>query len=271
MGGVEVSVDLRESTYDDEVVELFQKHGFLLFRDQNLTLEQQRRIIGKLGPILDDWTTVGYVSNTRVDGMLGDIDVSFHSDFIYTESPLLGISLHAIDVQYEATWTKFANGLAALKALPDDLRRRIAELESVNLYGYSSEAINGRQRLEGYPEDAPVANHPVIATDPITNLPVLYVTQQNTAALKGVEESESEELLAELYGYLYAPSNIYQHRWRNGDMVVWSNHAFQHARGGLTPGVTRTLQRVTITECQDSNMYRPPVPADRLPPQLRTA
>src|SRR5690606_38449059 len=105
--GVEVDLDLRDPENDVKVAELYKEYGFLLFREQELTQDQQRRVMDALGPVLDDFTTVGYVSNTRKDGLLGDSEVSFHLDFLYTPVPLLGISLLGIEVPYEETWTCF--------------------------------------------------------------------------------------------------------------------------------------------------------------------
>ncbi|WP_068875857.1 MULTISPECIES: TauD/TfdA family dioxygenase [unclassified Phenylobacterium] len=266
--GVEVDLDLRSPEHDDEVKALFEEHGFLLFRNQDLTQDQQRRILARLGPVLEDFRTVGYVSNTRKDGILGDADVSFHSDFIYTPVPALGISLHAIEVPYEETWTSFANAVRALNKLPPQLRERISTLTGLNLFAASEEGLGGRQRLEGYPAGAPQATHPLIGVDPITKRETLYVTQQNTTLIPEVDEAESEAILAELNSYLYAPENIYQHRWRNGDFIVWSNQALHHARGGLVPGKTRTLQRVCITEAVP-DQYDAPIPDDRLPEHMR--
>ncbi|VVO58539.1 hypothetical protein PS900_00675 [Pseudomonas fluorescens] len=266
--GVEVDLDLRDESNDARVAELFKEYGFLLFREQDLTQEQQKRVMSKLGPVLEDFTTVGYVSNTRKDGVLGDSEVSFHLDFLYTPVPLLGISLHGIEVPYEETWTRFASGRLALEALPPATRERLRSLKGLNLFSASEEGLTGRQRLEGYPDNAPRAEHPLIHRDPITGQEVLFATQQNTALIVGLSEDDSEELIAEMHAHLYADSNIYEHRWRNGDIVIWSNQALHHARGGLVPGKTRTLQRVCITEGQSSD-YRPPIPADRLPPQMR--
>ncbi|WP_191624873.1 TauD/TfdA dioxygenase family protein [Pseudomonas fluorescens] len=266
--GIEVDLDLRDENNDARVAELFKEYGFLLFREQDLTQEQQKRVMSKLGPVLEDFTTVGYVSNTRKDGVLGDSEVSFHLDFLYTPVPLLGISLHGIEVPYEETWTRFASGRLALEALPPATRERLRSLKGLNLFSASEEGLTGRQRLEGYPDNAPRAEHPLIHRDPITGQEVLFATQQNTALIVGLSEDDSEELIAEMHAHLYADSNIYEHRWRNGDIVIWSNQALHHARGGLVPGKTRTLQRVCITEGQSSD-YRPPIPADRLPPQMR--
>ena len=87
--------------------------------------------------------------------------------------------------------------------------------------------------------------------------------------LRERDKSVTEEaLLAEFRAVLYDPNNIYEHRWRNGDFLVWSNHAYHHARGGLVPGKTRTLQRVCITNAT-SEMYDAPIPNDRLPEHMR--
>lgn len=266
--GVEVDLDLRTPEHDDEVKELYEKYGFLLFRNQQLTQDQQRRVLSRLGPVLEDFRTVGYVSNTRPDGILGDADVSYHLDFIYTPYPALGVSLHAIEVPYEETWTSFANAVLALKKLPPELRKRVSELSGLNLFSASEEGLGGRQRLEGYPADAPRCIHPLVRIDPITKEETLFVTQQNTAVIVELDLDEGEKLLQELHTYLYDPSNIYDHRWRNGDFLIWSNQALHHARGGLVPGKTRTLQRVCITEAT-SEMYDAPIPDDRLPEVMR--
>lgn len=266
--GVEVDFDLRTDEHDDEVKALYEKYGFLLFRNQQLTQEQQKRVLSKLGPVLDDFRTVGYVSNTRKDGILGDSEVSFHSDFIYSPVPALGISLHAIEVPYEETWTSFASATGALKAMPAAFRERLEGRSGLNLFSATDEGMRGRVRLEGYPEDAPRAVHPLIGTDPITKQETLYLTQQNTAIIVGLDEEESEEILATAHEYLYNDDNRYDHRWRNGDLVIWSNQALHHARGGLVPGKTRTLQRVCITNATPSD-YDAPIPDDRLPEHMR--
>ena len=155
-----------------------------------------------------------------------------------------------------------------MKKLKPATRDRIRNLEGLNLFSASEEGLSGRQRIEGYPDDAPRAKHKLIHTDPITKKEVLFATQQNTALIVGLEEDDSEALLAELHEALYSDDNIYEHRWRNGDIVIWSNQALHHARGGLVPGKTRTLQRVCITDAP-AEMYRPPIPADRLPDHMR--
>ncbi len=267
--GVEITgIDLSTGEYDDTVKEMFEKYGLLVFRDQKLDHEQQKRILAKCGPVLEDFRTVGYVSNTRADGILGDTEVSFHSDFNYTAHPALGISLHAIKVPYEETWTNFADGERGLAKLSPETRKRIENLKGLNIFSASEEGVKGRQTLEGYPEDAPRYSHSLVHTDPITKQKVLYACQQNTVRIEGVSEEEGEKLIEEFLEALYSPDNIYQHRWRDGDFVMWSNQKLHHARGGLVPGKERTLQRVVITDAEPHE-YDAPIPEDRLPPSMR--
>jgi taurine dioxygenase len=237
--GVEIDADLRAAAHDDDVKALFEEHGFLLFRNQQLTPEQQRRVLARLGPVLDDFTT----------------------------APSLGISLHAIDVQYEKTWTRFVSSIRALQALPRNLKKRIEGLEGLNLFTAAAEAPNGHQRLEGYSENAPRMKHPLISFDPITKADaVCNRAEHNTrGGYGGLGERGATRAIR---SYIYTPDNTYEHRWRNGDLLIWSNQGYQHARGGLTPGIPCTLQRVCIAEAT-ADMHRPPIPADRLPPERR--
>lgn len=245
--GAEVQLDLSGPACKGALHDLFAEHAVLVFRSQSLSMDDQKRILGYLGPVCDHWSALGYVSNRRVGGFLGNSEVSFHSDNSYTSDPLLGISLHAISVPFEATSTRFASGVRALEALPEGLRTRIEDLNGLNVLATSEEAQVGRPTLDGYPDDCPRFEHPLVITDPISGERSLYAMQMNTAAIVGLTTDESNALLAQLYDYLHDPTNIYVHRWRDGDFVIWSNFRVLHARGALDPNHERTLQRVCIS------------------------
>lgn len=258
--GVELDLDLADPANADAVRASFVEHGLLVFRQQQLSMDEQKRIVGYLGPVCEHWSTVGYVSNKRAGGILGNAEVSFHSDNSYTSDPLLAVSLFGIEAPYETTSTRFASGTRALEKLPSILRERISRLHGINLFAASDEAQADRQRLEGYPDDCPRYVHPLIITDPVSGVQSLYALQMHTAAVASVSPSESEALLCELFGYLYEPENIYEHKWRKGDFVIWSNFRYQHARGALDPQHERTLQRVCISNGQPQ-VYEDALPA----------
>ena len=41
---------------------------------------------------------------------------------------------------------------------------------------------------------------------------------------------------------------MYEHRWYNGDLVIWDNIALQHARGDMSGCIPRVLQRVCVAD-----------------------
>ena len=46
--------------------------------------------------------------------------------------------------------------------------------------------------------------------------------------------------------HLYSPAYVYEHRWSEGDLILWDNRALQHARDALDPNAPRTLRRVSV-------------------------
>jgi hypothetical protein len=50
--------------------------------------------------------------------------------------------------------------------------------------------------------------------------------------------------LQALFALLYRPDNVYEHHWREGDLVFWDNLALQHGRPPLTQPGERTLRRM---------------------------
>ena len=96
--------------------------------------------------------------------------------------------------------------------------------------------------------------HDMVRTDPATGRKYLFVNQAWTALIIGLSQADSDALHDELNRHFYAAGEVYEHTWREGDLVLWNNLAVQHARGAAGSGI-RTLQRVTITELGYEQQY----------------
>ena len=55
-------------------------------------------------------------------------------------------------------------------------------------------------------------------------------------------------LLEALFAHLYAAPRRLEHRWRNGDLIVWDNVALQHGRPAINGVRRRMLQRASVAE-----------------------
>jgi taurine dioxygenase len=245
--GAVVDLDAADAGNYSAIEALFTRYSLLVFRNQSLSVHQQRAVMSRLGPISEHWSSGGYVSNSRPGGILGSSELSWHVDNSYTPQPLLGISLHAIRVPYEQTSTRFASGTRALSRLTPALRNQIRQYSILNVLATTDDGRAGRPDIEQCPADCPRAVHPLVVRDPITGEEAVFAEQQHTAAVEGISREAGTALLDDLYQILYADDNIYEHKWRDGDFVIWSNYLVQHARVAFQSDQERTLQRVCIS------------------------
>jgi taurine dioxygenase len=244
--GIQVDYDLTEPmspARQEDFRALFAAHNILVFRKQSITKEQQIRVMGYLGPILGDVRDFGLVSNVRKDGAFGKTALEYHSDNIFAPVPIVGVSLFGLEVVDDASSTLFASTVRGYRTLPSDLRERVDQLEAVHMMPYY---MTERNTTAIVPKDQPNTTRSVVVKHRTTEVPMLCVCTLNTDHIVGLSRQASDDLLARIFAHLYARENVYEHVWRNGDVVIWDNMATQHARGPVDKVGPRTLQRVAI-------------------------
>lgn len=235
-----------------ELRRIFDEQGLVVFKGlEPMSMEQQMDVCRLFGPVLDNpWENM-IVSNSRADGYLGAQQLLWHNDLPYLPRPYVGGSLHALEVDAGTTSTHFASGLRAWERLPGDLRARIDGLNALHV---KQKVFDRRNRLTDLEPGDVCAVHAVVRRQRNTGRPYLFVCEDLTDCIIGLSPGESDALLAELFSYLYADGETYEHRWEVGDIVIWDNETVQHARGEITESV-RTLQRVSIAEWGYAQMY----------------
>lgn len=232
-----------------ELRELFATRHLLLFPDQEISFEDQVRVVGYLGPVLPGGPE--WVSNVREKGLVPEGVLLFHSDFIFTAEPSLGLCLYATDVPPGGSPTNFADAVRAAGRLPPELRTRVLGRQALNVFDLSDQRGDARFREAALGPETPLSPryaHPVLMRHPTTGQELLSVNEMQTDRIIGMDAPESEETLEALWALLYAPENTYSHNWRVGDLVIWDNIAVQHGRPAPPRDVARTLRRVTMAE-----------------------
>jgi taurine dioxygenase len=250
--GAVLEVDLRhplDPLQQRDLREVFAARHLLLFREQDISFEDQARVVGYLGPVLaggPEW-----VSNVRENGLVPEGALLFHSDFIFTAQPSLGLCLYATEVSPGGSPTNFADAVGAAGRLPSALRARVRGRRALNVFDLSDQRGDTRFREATLGPETPLSPryaHPVLMRHPTSGQELLSVNQMQTDRIIGLEARESEETLEALWALLYAPENTYSHQWRVGDLVLWDNIAVQHGRPAPPAGVPRTMRRVTMAE-----------------------
>lgn len=237
----------------------------LVFRDQEkLTPEQQIAFSRRFGPLeihvqhhfhLAGHPEILIVSNVIENGKpLGLVDAGkyWHSDLSYMALPSLGSLLHSKEWPAEGGDTLFVNMVAAYEALPADLKARIDGLSAEHSYlarNLKQQKLNGELRPGLTAEQAarvPPVVHPVVRVHPESGKRALFVSEGFTTHIIGMQEDESDALLATLYAHSTAPQFQYRHKWQPNDMVFWDNRQTLHLATGCPPDLRRTLYRTTV-------------------------
>jgi alpha-ketoglutarate-dependent taurine dioxygenase len=265
--GVEVrGVDLSQPIADDalhELDDLLGRHGVLLFRRQLLGEEDLVRFAGGFGELEKTIYTKGvspyspeviYISNLKYPdgsnlGLLGDQELHWHSDQTYRTRPATGSMLYGLEVPSSSGCTYWANQYLAYESLPEDVKLAIERRTGVFSYAkrlevfYPKEQKNDQDLKKRAPE---IARHPLVLANPVTGRKALYADPVTLLEIEGLPKEESDRLLSVLTKHCAGPDNVYQHRWRQGDVLFWDNGCTLHRRDPIGADHARFMKRMTI-------------------------
>ena len=279
--GFDLSRPLDEDTRK-ALVSIWNEHGIVLFREQQLSPETQiefSRIFGELelhplaATTSREYPELFMLANepekekyltARYDGqeLAGKLD--WHMDLHYTGKPNRGALLRSVVCAGEGGLTGFGDLAKAWDALDTgtrDLLQRIEvtyafsmqrrHMRFVGLDGYEPGPYSpGKPSDMGYPNFPEVA-YPAVVTHPVTGRQVLEICEQFLERIvaphrAGLSNDEAVDLLQRLVEHTRKSEFHYFHQWRPGDMVLWDNWRAMHCATGVRPGTQRVIHRTTI-------------------------
>jgi taurine dioxygenase len=170
----------------------------------------------------------------------------WHTDGSYNEKPFKATQLYALAIPSRGGDTLFASTYAAYNALPERLKQCLQNLRGAYVYGGRGKRTS---LLNEEDRNRKPVFHALIRTHAETGRKVLYFDPNKILYIDGLEEAESDALIAELKGYMIQPEAEYHHKWRKGDIVIWDNRCSYHkAAGDYPPEEDRIHWRVSISE-----------------------
>ena len=271
--GAEVrNIDLRrvdDATFR-ELHALWLHHLLLCFRGQQMTADDVVTLVKRFGkPVtssnlhkrdLAERTAnqlfrlppeVTVVTNLRENGkpvgILGDGEVVWHADFSFKEAPTAARMLLAVEIPPAGGHTYFLNCYAAYDALPGDMKRRIAgrTIKQADIVDTAMKLRPGAS-LDADIREVPGPSHPIVSTHPETGHNMIFLGRRHGAYVNGLTLEASEALLNELWAHATQPRFIYEHRWQQGDVVVWDNRATLHKRDAFESASRRVLYAAQV-------------------------
>ena len=264
--GIDLSRPLDESTFNS-VRDLLHRHHVLVFRGQSLPPRQFHAFASRFGPpephVLDQYhhpeiPDILILSNVMKGGKpvgLADGGTYWHTDYSYLPIPARATILHSIEVPRVGGDTLFADQELAYEELPESMKKRIAGLVTLNVYGNrddpdlssrtSAPFVTQAQKAR---RGATLVRHPLVRRHPHSGRKALYSVSGSSYGIEDVPEEEGLALLRELAAH--STQSKYRHsvKYGVGDVVVWDNASVLHSATLTDPSHPRTLHRITTKE-----------------------
>jgi taurine dioxygenase len=147
--------------------------------------------------------------------------------------------------------TLFASTQAACEALDPSLRQQLTGMRAAHV----QRAAHKKGALPYFPDAGLTqifrrgVEHPVLRTHPHSGRKCLFVNAATTSHICGMNDRDSDALLAELYAHIARPEFVYRHAWQAGDLVLWDNASTQFlTEADYEWPLRRLLYRVVIKD-----------------------
>ncbi len=246
-----------------ELRNAFARHGVLCVPAPGIDVEDQIRYAAVFGKVDAEGNGqlrfaegekrpkrgVMFVSNLRENGelvgVLPDGEMHFHSDGAHRDRPYRGTTLYAIKIPSRGGETKFASMTAAYEGLSPQLKARVEGLQGRFVYDVRATL---REQTDESDDALSTAAHPLVRRHPDTGKPALYLSRLMTRSIVGMQRSQSDAMLGELFDHCEQPQFVYAHSWTLGDLLLWDNRCLNHARNDFPAHEERHLRRVTVSD-----------------------
>jgi alpha-ketoglutarate-dependent 2,4-dichlorophenoxyacetate dioxygenase len=241
--------EARDQSVLDEIRAGMDKYAVLVFRNQQLTNEEQLEFSQRFDGKLHTQTSLSVLTKNRHGNeALSDIanvnekgelmakddrrrmnnlgNRLWHTDASFVDpagrySLLLGKVIPPVRAD-----TEFADMRAAYDALDDELKTTIEDLHVHHSIVYSRQVL-GFEFTQEEQDKLKGAVHPLVRTIPGSKRRALYLASHASRVVEW-PVPEGRALLRDLTEHATQPEFVYQHEWRTGDLVIWDNRATMH-------------------------------------------
>ena len=202
------------------------------------------------------------LSNIVQDGKpigLADAGQDWHTDMSFSKTIAFLNVLYALKIPrrdgHALGATLFASMTAAYDALPQEIKRRIEGRSATHDFAKFWDMMRARKggASSRPPLTAeqkrikPPVSHPMVLLHPISGRKILYADPGYTVSIDGMEQQESDALLALLFEHQLQPRFHYAHRWNEGDVLVWDNlQTLHNAEADYRADEPRLIKRCQV-------------------------
>ncbi len=249
--GVRADIDaLLTPEAGKELRGLLKQRGVLVFKELNLSTEQQVLLASHMGSVREEGEkgifkiTLDKNTNARADYLKGSF--LWHMDGTHDSVPVFASLLTGRKLSKTGGQTEFANSYAAYETLSEAMKKRIEGLRLV----HSVETSMRRAEIEDTPDNVaywrsiPDRTHNLVWTHESGRKSL--VIGCHASHVEGMDKKESDALIQELLTWTTQPDLVYRHEWNVGDLVIWDNTGVLHRAEPYALDSGREMDRTTL-------------------------
>ncbi|MGB8365819.1 MAG: TauD/TfdA dioxygenase family protein [Rhizomicrobium sp.] len=251
--GSEIRADVETLLTPDagaELRRLLVERGVLVFKELNLTDEQQVTLARTMGSLREEGEkgifkiTLDKKANARADYLKGSFN--WHIDGTHDDVPVFASLLSGRTLSPTGGQTEFANSYVAYEELPQATKERIDGLKVVHSVETSMRraGVEPTEENLAYWRSLPDKNHSLVWTHKSGRKSLVIGCHASHVA--GMEKEEGQKLLQELLEWVTQPKFMYRHEWTVGDLLIWDNTGVLHRAEPYPLDSGRIMHRTTL-------------------------
>ncbi len=239
----------------DVIHDLLMEHQVLVFPGQDLDDAAHLRAALAFGDFyVHPLGRVMGRTDPSVGHIVDDVDHppfqdQFHTDVSWDPAPPTFGMLRMIERPEVGGDTIFTNMALAYDRLSDTTKSVVDALRAWHDMGEGKafRSKGGDGTTDRAAELVPGAEHPVVATHPVTGRRYLYVNRGFTRSIVGLPADASRALLDSLFAHCESPNLQVRLSWTVGDVVLWDERCTMHYAVADHYPQRREVGRVNVT------------------------
>ncbi|MDX2320113.1 MAG: TauD/TfdA family dioxygenase [Moritella sp.] len=260
IGAVIHDVDL--ATCDDDtfkaVYQTWLTHQVIFLREQFFSPQQHLTIAARFGELEATHPFFPHVSSATQVSVIETVpgkpplESFWHTDHTWRDQPSKASVLHAQHVPACRGDTLWCSMTAVFRDLPEQDKAQLRELSAMHAL-FAFDGIESSEITEDWQKQViavaaknPPVSHPVITLHPETGEEILFINEQFTRYIIGINRDDSNALLAKLFTLARQPEYQVRFKWQANSLAIWDNRCTQHFAVIDYADNPRKLHRVTV-------------------------
>ena len=245
-----------------QVSDLLSQFSVVVIRDQNITNDQHIHFSEYFGDLEvtkagtngsgskliilrnfdEDGNIVPATDRQRLNNLANQ---EWHSDSSFKKIPSKLSILSAKMIPAKGGNTEFLSMRAVYNSLPEKLKSNIEDKVCWHDYSYGRSKIDPNLVTADEKKALPPVKQKLVLNNKKYGKS-LYIGA-HCSKIDGMNDSESQNLLDEIYAYIDKESHVYSHIWKPYDLIMWDNRAVLHRATPIKGKVEKRLMvRTTI-------------------------